>query len=141
MNKSELLNLKRRLMALALAGTCTLGLTSCGISDSNDEDSNVSKEVETLEVTDENERKEQFLAIYQDKAIIIEPYNYLFNVKGANYQVYLDDDKYNDMYLPMSEFILFTSDSPITAEDYVKKACGLDFPTQYIRSEEYTQKR
>lgn len=135
MNRNELLNLKRRLIALSLAGGCLVGFTGCS-GDGN----NVSKSLNDVKVVnDEVERKEQFLCIYEDRAVIIEPKRSSYNLDGSYYEVALDDTY--DMLLPMSQYIYFKYGSAITAEDYVALVCGPDFPIEYIRSEDYNLAR
>lgn len=134
-NKNELLNLKRRLIALSLASGCLIGLTGC-----SGDSSSVSKLPNDVNVVnDEVERKEQFLCIYEDKAVIIEPKRTGYYYEGSHYEVALDDTY--DMLLPMSQYIYFKCGSVITAEDYVALVCGPDFPIEYIRSEDYNKSR
>ncbi len=135
MNRRELLNLKRRAIALTLASACTLGLAGC--SGNSDNASKSSDELAIL--NDDVERKEQFLCIYEDKAIIIEPKSYSYYNHGSYYEVSLDNTF--DMLLPMSQYIFFKKDSVIMAEDYVALVCGPDFPIEYIRSEDYIKSR
>lgn len=139
MNRNTLLDMKRRLVAISLAGTCALGLAGCGDEysySSENEEPKLPIESET------KERTEQLLAIYEDRAIIIEPQTIAKNSFESFYGVYFAPREVGyDLCVPMSEFTLFDSRSPITAEEYVALACGPDFPIEYIRSEDYKQTR
>ena len=137
MNRRELLNLKRRAIALSLASACTLGLAGC--SGNIDNASNLSDEMAIL--NDDAERKQQFLCIYEDKALIIEPREGSYGLGEGCYEINLNDSIFNSMSIPMSQFICFEKVSPITAEDYVALVCGPDFPIEYIRSEDYIKSR
>lgn len=137
MNRNELLNLKRRLVALSLAGGCLVALTGCG--DSEVSESNTVN-LEIVNEMEEKEQRHQLLAIYEEKAVIIEPYNIYLYEYGSYYGVSLDSDG-TDFCLPISQFIYFKDSSPITAEDYVATVCGPDFPIEYIRSEDYNRSR
>lgn len=130
MNRNELLNLKRRLIALSLAGGCLVGLTGCIGGNSKDSNQNVS-----------SGRKDQFLCIYEDKAIIIEPKDYDYDYHGASFNLKIDDNASEDMKVSLSEFKLIYEESPFSAEDYVALVCGPDFPIEYIRSEDYNLAR
>lgn len=134
-NKNNLLKIKRRLIALSFASGCLIGLAGC-----SDDGNNVSElSNEAIIVNEDVTRKEQFLCIYEDKAIIIEPKDCIYYHQGSYYGLALDDSF--DMLVPMSQFIYFKKENPITAEDYVALVCGPDFPIEYIRSEDYTRSR
>lgn len=92
-------------------------------------------------LNDDAERKQQFLCIYEDKAIIIEPIKSSYCVSRSAYDIYLNGKNYVDMTISMSQFICFEKVSPITAEDYAALVCGPDFPIEYIRSEDYIKSR
>lgn len=135
MNRIELLNLKRRLIALSLAGGCLVGLTGCIGGNSKDNNQNDSI------INSTSRRKDQFLCIFEDKALIIEPKNYDYDYHGASFNLRIDDNFSIDMKVSLSEFKLIYAESPFTAEDYVALVCGPDFPIEYIRSEDYNLAR
>lgn len=83
-------------------------------------------------------RREQFLSIYANRAVIIEPNSSSFRLDGSYYKIPLDN---GHIFIPMAQFIYFTVDSSITAEEYVSIACGPDFPIEYIRGEDYNKSR
>lgn len=126
MKKNELLNLKRRLIALSLAGLCTFGLAGCK---ENNEDIN---NVENTEIIEEEVKKTQFLVLYDDCAVIIEPERYVGYDSGT--YLYFNND--NCIFLSTGQFISFFKTNSYTAEDYVRMINGPEFKIEYIKDED-----
>lgn len=135
-NKNELLNLKRRLFALSLAGSCLLSLPAC----SNGEFYNGMQDYASED--DSQEELTAVVHIFDDYASVM----YFYKVQKGNgfYMCAETKEDYDSLdasiYIPVENATVIFPNASFTPEEYVAALKGSNFPIVYLNSKENLSK-
>lgn len=132
-NKQNLLEMKRNIIALSLAGACALSLTGCNSDNNNSLDTD-----NDTSITDtEPDRKDAVVCFFEDYAVIA----YAEQIRA--YDKTIKDTRINAMGLvdynfafPSTNAYVINATASFTPEEFVISAKGPDFPINYLNSEE-----
>lgn len=144
MTKKKLLELKKRLLALALATACTFGLAGCG---KGQESSSGSAEVSNENMTQTDQKA--IVILYEDRAVVIYCNQVVINNSARVYCLnpYLVGEdgislykttKYTDIIPITDNTYVCTPEVSITPEEYVATIKGSDFPITYLSTSSET---
>lgn len=140
LSKKSLLQCKKRLLALMLAGACTFCLAGCGKK--QESSSSTAAEENSESVTQAG--KTAVVILYEDRAVVIYCSQVVIDASGVYYlNPYLTEDrpglykttKYTDV-IPITDETYVCS--TITPEELIAAAKGENFPITYLSTSSET---